>query len=40
MKAVRTLEYDQPTDVTIRKTLGLMLFFKVEIMSLYGKSVL
>ena len=28
MKSVRTLGYDQPTDVTIRKTLGLTFIFK------------
>ena len=33
MKAVRTLGYDQPADVTIRKTLGLHM--KVESMSLF-----
>ena len=28
VKAVRTLGYDQPADVTIRKTLGLTFIFK------------
>ena len=28
VKAVRTLGYDQPADVTIRKTLSLTFFFK------------
>ena len=34
VKAVRMLGYDQPADVTIRKTLGLYVhFLKVESMS-------
>ena len=28
VKAVRTLGYDQPADVTIKKTLGLYVHFK------------
>ena len=31
VKAVRTLGYDQPTDVTIRKALGLTFIFKSRI---------
>ena len=36
VKAVHTLGYDQPADVTIRKTLGLYVhFLNVETMSLF-----